>query len=75
MPIELGGRAYDVLMARRHTRLSASSVLFPAATMIQDVEFALDSLLEGAGFELTVPRKTPGVLAGVGSLSASAEAT
>jgi hypothetical protein len=28
-----------------------------------------DSALEGAGFELAVPRKTPGVLAGVRSLS------
>jgi hypothetical protein len=33
------------------------------------VSFASDSALEGAGFEISVPRKTPGVLAGVGSRS------
>ncbi|HEY4446004.1 MAG TPA: hypothetical protein VGN30_17100 [Steroidobacteraceae bacterium] len=30
------------------------------------VGFAADSLLEGGGFELSVPQRTPGVLAGVG---------
>jgi hypothetical protein len=33
------------------------------------VRFASDSPLEGDGFELSVPRKTPGVLAGTGSRS------
>jgi hypothetical protein len=37
--------------------------------MIEEVRFGEDSPLEGAGFELAVPRKTPGVLAGVRSLS------
>ena len=35
----------------------------------RNFKLAPDSALEGAGFELAVPRKTPGVLAGVLSLS------
>jgi hypothetical protein len=52
----------------RHLRLSI--IPTPAgdrrATILR---FAADSALEGAGFELAVPRKTPGVVAGVRSLS------
>jgi hypothetical protein len=34
------------------------------AAVPRSARFAADSLLQGAGFELAVPRKTPGVLAG-----------
>ena len=37
--------------------------------MIQEIGFAPDTAVEGNGFERLVPRKTPGVLFGIGSVS------
>jgi hypothetical protein len=38
-------------------RLSDAAVARAGATMIQEIGFALDSALEGDGFELPVPRE------------------
>ena len=39
----------------------------PAPTMIQEIGFALDSALEGDGFELSVPRQKDSVFEGTQS--------
>lgn len=63
------GKRITALPVYRAGAAAPSSPTAMRRGSLLSVRFAIDSPVEGAGFELAVPRKTPGVLAGVRPLS------